>query len=236
MISAFDTDNDKMTLAEVARRTDMPRAGARRLLLTLHALGYVTTDGKLFSLAPKVLELGFSFLSSKSWISVATPLLEKLRDELGESVSVTALEGDEVVYLARFPVDRVMTMSMKVGARRPAYCTAMGRVLLGELGDDELTELIARADIRKLTSNTITDRQALKAICKKVRAQGHALVCEELEQGLVAISVPLRSPRGEALAAVNVCGHPSNLTVTDLEGRCLRALKRTVRLIEQSIV
>src|ERR1700733_14081186 len=142
VIRVFGKDSPTMSVSEVARSTGITRAGARRFLLTLHSLGYLRTDGRRFSLAPKTLELGYSFLSSRGWLSIASPLLENLRTTLTESVSVTMLEDTDV---ARFPADRVLTVSMDVGSRRPAYCTAMGRVLLGELPELEARAILDRS-------------------------------------------------------------------------------------------
>ncbi|MCB1502051.1 MAG: helix-turn-helix domain-containing protein [Bauldia sp.] len=236
VLCAFNESSGRMTLTEVARLSQLPRAGARRLLLTLHALGYVRFDGKHFALSPKVLELGFSYLSSQHWLSVASPLLEALRDELDEAVSVTTLEGTEVVYVARFPVDRVMTLAMDIGSRKPAYCTAMGRVLLSALPDTKIRELLRASDMRQFTGRTLHDMKAVTAAVHEVRQQGYCLIDRELEESLVAISVPLRNYHGETIAAVNVCGHPGTLSLADLKDRCLPALQAASLKISQILV
>ncbi|MCB1336345.1 MAG: helix-turn-helix domain-containing protein [Maritimibacter sp.] len=236
VLRAFNDEHDRLTLSDIARLVDLPRAGARRLLLTLHALGYVKTDGKFFFLSPKVLELGFSYLSSQHWLTIASPVLEGLRDALDEAVSVTTLEGSEVVYVARYPVDRVMTLAMDIGSRKPAYCTAMGRVLLGGLPETKAREILGASDMRQFTTNT---RHTINDVCEAVhdvREKGYCLIDRELEDSLVAISVPLRNYHGEILAAVNVCGHPGNLTLADLEARCLPALQEATRKIAQMLV
>jgi IclR family transcriptional regulator, pca regulon regulatory protein len=236
VIRVFGKDSPTMSVSEVARSTGITRAGARRLLLTLHSLGYLRTDGRRFSLAPKTLELGYSFLSSRGWLSIASPLLENLKTTLTESVSVTMLEDTDVVYIARFPADRVLTVSMDVGSRRPAYCTAMGRVLLGELPELEARAILDRSHLVAHTPRTVVDKEALMEEFRKARRQGHAIVDQELEDGLVAASVPLRDCNRAMLAAVNVCGHASQLTLDDLERRCLPALRETVSRISQSVV
>jgi IclR family pca regulon transcriptional regulator len=236
VIRVFGKDSPTMSVSEVARSTGITRAGARRLLLTLHSLGYLRTDGRRFSLAPKTLELGYSFLSSRGWLSIASPLLENLKTTLTESVSVTMLEDTDVVYIARFPADRVLTVSMDVGSRRPAYCTAMGRVLLGELPELEVRAILDRSQLVAHTPRTVVDKAALMEEFRKARRQGHAIVDQELEDGLVAASVPLRDCHGAVLAAVNVCGHASQLALDDLERRCLPALRDTVNRISRSVV
>ena len=236
VIRVFGKDSPTMSVSEVARSTGITRAGARRLLLTLHSLGYLRTEGRRFSLAPKTLELGYSFLSSRGWLSIASPLLENLKTTLTESVSVTMLEDTDVVYIARFPADRVLTVSMDVGSRRPAYCTAMGRVLLGELLELEVRAILDRSQLVAHTPRTVVDKEALMEEFRKARRQGHAIVDQELEDGLVAASVPLRDCQGAVLAAVNVCGHASQLALDDLERRCLPALRDTVNRISRSVV
>jgi len=236
VIRAFGKDSPEMSVAEVARLTAMTRAAARRFLLTLHALGYVECEGRSFRLAAKTLELGFSFLSSQSWLSIAAPLLETLKSELGESVSVTVLENADVVYLIRFPANRVMTLTMEVGSRRPAYCTAMGRALLGELPEPEARRILDASALKAHTPRTVIDKETLMAEFRKARRQGFAMIDQELEDGLVAVSVPLRDARGTVLAAVNVCGHSSYLAVDDLEIRCLPALRDCVARISRSLV
>ena len=236
VIRAFGKDRPTMSVSEVAKLTEMTRAAARRFLLTLHALGYVECDGRSYRLAPKTLELGFSFLSSHSWLSIASPLLEMLKAELGESVSLTVLENTDVVYLTRFPANRVMTLTMEVGSRRPAFCTAMGRALLGELPEPEARRILDASELNAHTSRTVTDKERLMEEFRKARRQGYAIIDQELEEGLVAVSVPLRDDRGAVLAAANVCGHSSHLSLEDLEKRCLPALRECVGRISRSLV
>jgi IclR family transcriptional regulator, pca regulon regulatory protein len=236
VIRTFGKDSREMSVAKVAKATDMTRGAARRILLTLHSLGYVECEGRSYRLAPKILELGFSFLSTQHWVSIATPFLDRLKTELRESVSLTVLEDTDVVYIARFQADRVMTLSMDIGSRRPAYCTAMGRVLLGEMEEDEAKRILELSDVKPHTSRTVTDKDALLEEFRKARRLGYAIIDRELEDGLIAVSVPLRDTRGKALAAVNVCGHNSQLSVEDLEARCLPRLRDCVTRISSSPV
>lgn len=236
VLRIFGRDRDALTLSDVAREADLSRAAARRFLLTLQALGYVASDGKYFTLTSKVLELGFSYLSSKNWISVASPLMEDLRNQLGESVSATVLEGSEVVYVARFRADRVLTMSVEIGTRRPAYCTAMGRVLLAHLPDTLVRQRLRESDLRAHTPQTLTDVNAIMAKIDEVRAKGYALIDRELERGLVAISVPLKTSGGKTFAALNVCRHDSYGDAASLVEMGLEPLLRTAAQISRSIV
>ena len=155
VIRAFGADDPELTLSDVARRTGLTRAAARRFLLTLCDLGYVRTDGKQFALTPRVLDLGYAFLSSLTLPEVAEPHLERLAAELRESSSVSVLDGDEIVYVGRVPTSRIMRVAINVGTRFPAYATSMGRVLLAGLGDDARAAYLARADIRPLTPRAI---------------------------------------------------------------------------------
>ena len=159
-----------------------------------------------------------------------------MKSDLGESVSLTVLEDTDVVYLVRFPADRVMTVSMDVGSRRPAYCTAMGRVLLGELPEAEARASSIESELKAHTPRTIVDKEALMEEFRKARQTGYAIIDQELEDGLVAVSVPLRDATGRVLAAANVCGHSSYLSVDDLETRCLPALRDCVARISRSLV
>ncbi|HEY0359089.1 MAG TPA: IclR family transcriptional regulator C-terminal domain-containing protein, partial [Mycobacteriales bacterium] len=207
VIRAFDATAPELTLSDVARATGLTRAAARRFLLTLLDLGYVRTDGRLFSLTPRVLELGYSYLSSISLTEVAEPHLERLVAEVHESSSVSVLDGDDVVYVARIPTSRIMAVSINVGTRFPAYATSMGRVLLAGLPDDELEAYLSRTELRRLTPKTITSPKALAAELARVRAQGWSLVDQELEEGLRAIAAPIRDRSGRVVASANVSAH-----------------------------
>src|SRR3954467_4205754 len=163
VIRAFDEHNVELTLSDVARSTGLTRAAARRFLLTLADLGYVRTDGRRFSLSPRVLELGYAYLSSLTLPQVAEPHLERLAAEVRESSSVSVLDGDAIVYVARVPTSRIMRVAINVGTRFPAHATSMGRVQLAALPEAALDAYLARAELRALTSRTLTDPDALRA-------------------------------------------------------------------------
>lgn len=204
VIRAFDADDTAMTLSEVARKTEMSRAAARRFLLTLIDLGYLRTDGREFELTAKVLELGYAFLSGQSLPRLATPVLDDLSAELGESVSMAVLDGTDIVYVARVHTRRIMSVGIAVGTRFPAYATSMGRVLLSGLDDEQIEAVLARSDLRRLTPNTTTDPAALLDAIRTVAHEGWASVDQELEVGLRSIAVPVRNPAGAVVAAINV--------------------------------
>ena len=207
VIRAFDADHRSLTLSEVAAATGVTRAAARRFLLTLAELGYVRNHGRYFSLTARVLELGYAYLSSLSLPEVAEPHLEALVAQVDESSSLSVLDGTDIVYVARVPVRRIMTVAISVGTRFPAYATSMGRVLLAGLPEEELEKLLAEVKLERLTGRTVTSLEALRAELARVRAQGWALVNQELEEGLRAIAAPVRDPSGAVVAAVNVSAH-----------------------------
>ena len=235
VIRAFDHEHPELTLSEVAVRTGVTRAVARRFLLTLAALGYVRSDGRFFSLTARVLELGYAYLSSLSLPEVAESHLEALVAEVSESSSVSVLDGHDVVYVARVPVSRIMTVSISVGTRFPAYATSMGRVLLAGLPADELESYLSAVSMEPLTARTLTSVDALRAEIAKVRAQGWSLVNQELEEGLRALAAPVRDRTGKVVAAVNVSAHASRTSLEAMRRDLLPPLLKTAARIESDI-
>jgi IclR family pca regulon transcriptional regulator len=225
VIRAFDGESGPLSLSEVARRCDLTRAAARRFLITLADLGYVRQTGRDFTLRPRVLELGFSYLSGLDVVDVARPHLEELSHELDESASISVLDGREIVYVARVPTRRIMSVSIAVGTRFPAYATSMGRVLLAALPDDELDAQLAHAEAHPLTDRTATDAGELRRLVLAARRHGHAIVDQELEAGLRSAAVPLRDPSGSTVAAMNVSTHAGRTSVDDLVDRVVPRLR-----------
>ncbi|HEY7226279.1 MAG TPA: IclR family transcriptional regulator C-terminal domain-containing protein [Micromonosporaceae bacterium] len=209
VIRAFDATHPELTLSDVARATGLNRASARRFLHTLVELGYVRSDGRLFALRPKILELGYAYLSSLSLPEVAMPHLERLVERVHESSSVSVLDGDEVVYVARVPTRRIMRIAIAVGTRFPAYATSMGRVLLAGQTDDWLDGYFATAPLKSITPNTIADAKRLRSELRRIRRDGYALVDQELEQGLRSVAAPIRDGQRRVVAAVNLSAHAS---------------------------
>jgi IclR family pca regulon transcriptional regulator len=235
VIRAFGSEDPELTLSDVARRTGLTRAAARRFLLTLADLGYVRFDGRLFALTPRVLELGYSYLSSLTLPEVAEPHLERLAAEVRESSSVSVLDGDEIVYVGRVPTSRIMRVSINVGTRFPAYATSMGRVLLAALPDGELEAYLGRADIRPLTPRAIASPEKLRAELGRIRSQGWALVDQELEEGLRSIAVPIHGRDGRVVAAVNVSAHAARSTKEAIRRDLLPPLQATAERIEADL-
>jgi IclR family pca regulon transcriptional regulator len=235
VIRAFGADTPSLTLSDVARATGLTRAATRRFLLTLSDLGYVRTDGRRFELTARVLELGYAFLSSLSLPEVAEPHLERLVSEVHESSSVSLLDGDDIVYVARVPTSRIMRVSINVGTRFPAYATSMGRVLLAGMETDELDAFLARAELRRLSSHTITDERKLRAELARVRGQGWAIVDQELEEGLRSVAAPIRDRAGQVVAAVNLSAHASRTTLDAVKRTLLPPLLATAERIEADL-
>lgn len=206
VIRAFDAQHPALSLSELAQRAEIPRAAARRFLLTLEALGYVRSEGRLFSLTPRVLELGVAYLSGLEFPDIAVPHLERLSSMLEESVSASVLDGDDIVYVARAAHRRIMSVRIEVGTRFPAYATAMGRVLLAALPEDQWPDVTQ--ELPALTPRTVTDPRQLHQALREVREQGWADVDGELELGLRSIAVPVTGPRG-LTAAINVATGPA---------------------------
>lgn len=235
VIRAFSASSPQLTLSDVARATGLTRAAARRFLLTLADLGYVRSDGRLFSLTPRVLELGYAYLSSLSLPEVAAPHLERLAAEVHESASVAVLDGEDVVYVARVATARIMRVSISIGTRFPAYCTSMGRVLLAALPPADLDAYLDRAGLRRLTSRTITTPDRLREELGQVREQGWAMVDQELEEGLRSIAAPIHDRGGTVVAAANVSTHASRTTLQQARRTLLPALLSTVTKIEADL-
>ncbi|GAA1147677.1 IclR family transcriptional regulator C-terminal domain-containing protein [Kribbella jejuensis] len=216
VIRAFSAEARSLTLSEVARAVGITPATARRILLTLEELGYVRSDNRRFSLTPRVLALGWAYLSSLDLGELAGPFMEELSAKTRESCSIATLDLPDIVYVARVPTSRIMTVALGVGARLPAYPTSMGRVLLAGLPDDELTTYLDSLEAEPLTDRTTTAPDDLRATIAKARADGYALVDQELELGLRSIAAPIHNSRGRVIAALNVSAHASRSTPTSL--------------------
>ena len=235
VIRAFDESRPEMTLSEVARATDLSRAAARRFLHTLAQLGYVWSDGRVFTLTPRVLELGFAYLSSVSLPEIAQPHLERLVSQVHESASVSVLDGDDIVYIARVPTSRIMTVSINIGTRFPAYATSMGRVLLANLPADELDPFLSRVRLDPLGPHTLSSPDELRQELARIRERGFALVDQELEAGLRSIAAPVRNRAGRVIAAANISSHASRTTGAEARENLLPPLLETTANIEADL-
>lgn len=235
VIRAFDADSPAMTLSEVARRTGMTRAAARRFLLTLADLGYVRTDGRQFMLSPRVLDLGYAFLSGAGLPAVAEPHLEALVAEVHQTSSVAVLDRDDVVYVARVAVRRIVNIAIAVGSRFPAYATSLGRVLLAAQPDAWLDEYFRRVRLQPLTPRMVSDEVALRKILEEVRASGYALTDQELEPGLRSIAVPLRDATGAVVASMNLSVHVGTESPATMRRVLLPKLRASADAVEADL-
>jgi IclR family pca regulon transcriptional regulator len=180
-------------------------------------------------LKTRVLKLGFSYLTSTSLPTIAQPILERITELVHESSSLSILEGDEIVYLARSSAKRVMSVGLSVGSRLPAYCTSMGRVLLAALPETELTAYLDRVDLKSLTPKTVIEKTALHEIIRRVKAQDFALTDEELELGLRSVAVPVRNRQNRTVAAINVGVHAARVSTSEMIERLLPILQESAR-------
>ena len=232
VIRAFGAENPELRLSDVARATGLTRAAARRFLLTLVQLGYIRQDGNTFSLRPRVLELGYAYLSALSLPEVAMPHMEALVADVNESSSIAVLDDLDIIYVARVPTQRIMTITIAVGTRLPAYATSMGRVLLAGLADDALDARLDRIQLERFTPTTATSLADLRERIDVARTAGWAMVDQELEQGVRSAAVPIRDAGGTVLAALNVSVHATRMTMPVLRREVVPRLLRTAAAIE----
>lgn len=235
VIRSFSADQPRQTLADAARATGLTRATVRRLLLTLVELGYVRTDGKFYELTPQVLDIGYSFVSSLNVTDIAQPYLEAFSENVHESSSVSVLDDTDIVYVARVPTKRIMTVAIGLGSRFPAFQTSMGRVLLAELDDDEVREIYSRSNRSATTEFTVGDAAALVERLAQVRSEGYALVDQELEIGVRSVAAPLRNAAGDAIAAINVSTHVGRTDLDEIEAVFVPNLLETAAAISRAL-
>jgi len=203
VIQAFSADAPEMTLAEVAKKTGLSAASARRALLTLCDLGYVGVNGKRFVLRAKVLSLGAAYVSSMNLRDVADGFLQSVADHFHDAASLALREGDQVLYVSHVSSDRVIRFKARVGYLLPAYATSLGRVLLAHETDAEQDRFLGSVRFEAYTSQTTVDREELRSILRRVREEGFSLVQDQLEYGVVAVAVPVRDKSGSVVAAIN---------------------------------
>lgn len=232
VIGALHDARRPVALSDVARATGLTRAAARRFLLTLVEIGYVGVDDGRYALRPRVLELGQAYLASLQLPEVALPHLERLVAAVQESSSVSVLDDTEIVYVARVPLRRIMSLTIEVGTRFPAFATSMGRVLLAGLAPDDRDDRLARSDLRPLTSRTVCDVPTLHRILDEVATEGFAVVDQELEEGLCSVAVPIRDSAGRVVAAMNVSTHADRTSPTTVRRRILPKMRAAVAGIE----
>jgi len=228
VIRAFGSQAKRLSLADIARQVNLPRATVRRSLITLETLGYVESDGKSFMLTPKVLSLGHSYLSSLPVTRAVRPYLEKMAALLNEGASAGILDHDEAVFVARVPVRRAFLWTDPAGSRLPAFCTSMGRVLLAAQSDETIDGYLARIEPRAYTPRTITDRARLRDAIFEARRASYSVVEEEFDAGVLAISVPIKDAHDRTLAALSVVSHVDRTTRAEMIDRFLPPMRAAV--------
>jgi IclR family pca regulon transcriptional regulator len=207
VMRSFTPEHPALTISEVAERTGLTRATARRVLLTLADLGYVNTDRREFTLSRSVLELAKPFSLERDPWTFARPYLESLTERTGESASIAILDDTEILYVARSQTRRLMTLAVAVGSRLPAHATSKGRVLLAFLPEPELEAYFARRAIARYTEQTVVDEAELRSILAEVRREGFAVVDQQLEEGLSSVAAPIVDASGRVSAALSLCAH-----------------------------
>jgi IclR family pca regulon transcriptional regulator len=226
VIRAFSDQRRTLTIAQISHKTGIPRAAVRRCLYTLKQLGYADADANNFSLKPKVLTLGYSYLSSTPLTVSALPYLNQISRTLNESCSLAVLDEDQVLYVARSATSRIMSVALNTGSRLPAYCTSLGRAMLAWMPEDALDAYLARVELKAMTDRTVVSAARLKEILGDVRRQGYAVIDEELEVGLRSIAVPVRGASGNVIAALNVGAQAARVTSRQMKEEFLPVLLR----------
>jgi IclR family pca regulon transcriptional regulator len=234
VITAFGQQQRAMTVAQLSIRTGLSRAAVRRCIYTLAGLGFASSeDGRHYALTPKVLSLGHAYLSSSPLATLAQPVLNRISERVQESSSAATLEGDEILYITRSKSDtHIMSVDLGVGSRLPAYCTSMGRVMLAALPPAQLDEWLAAARLVKRTAHTVSDAEGLRTVLAEVRANGYAIVDQELEVGLRSIAVPVFNREGRAVTALNISSHSSRMPIADMQSRLLPVLREAAQELQ----
>jgi IclR family pca regulon transcriptional regulator len=235
VIHSFGPDSPSQTLSQVAEATGLDRAGARRFLLTLENLGYVRREGRSFHLTPRILELGYSYLSTLPLRTIAEPIVRELVQEVNESSSISVLDDGDIVYIVRVPVKKIMTITLSIGSRVPAYCTAMGRILLGGLPQKEILLILKNTTITRYTRYTISSQPKILRAIMADRAKGWSMCNQELEEGICSLAVPLIAGDGKVVAAMNITANLSRTTPSEMVSKFLPRLKKAAERINVSL-
>lgn len=236
LLLKFGTTSGPMTLSDLARAADLPRATARRILFTLERGGFVSTDGKLFTLTPHVLTLAASYLRSSQVVTVLQPVLDRIALSAQEISSLAVLDGDEVVFIARGSPARVFSAGLDIGYRLPSFCTSVGRAMLGQFDKAELAAKLAAMRREPLTSHTVTDPKRLLAGIITDRDNGYSLVDREAEPGFRSISVPIRRYDGAIIAAINMGAHVDRVSTTEMIERFLPLLREGAESVKSMLL
>ncbi len=226
VIQAFTPQMPQMTISQLSLRTGLSRAAVRRCLYTLVKLGFAGADeSQRYSLRPKMLTLANTYTASSTLANAAQPILERMSAVHRESFSVATLDGDDIVYIARSSINRVMAVDLHIGSRLPAFCTSMGRVLLAYLPQDQLEQYFARLTLTQFTPRTVNSVEKLRLVLRNVRRNGYALCDQEFEVGLRSLAVPVTAANGRVVATVNLSGNASRMPMLDMQTKYLQPLR-----------
>jgi IclR family pca regulon transcriptional regulator len=236
LLQKFGATSSPMTLSDLARAAELPRATARRILFTLERGGFVATDGKLFTLTPQVLTLAASYLRSSQVVSVLQPVLDRIATAAQEISSLAVLDGDEVVFIARGSPARVFSAGLDIGYRLPAFCTSVGRAMLGQFDDAELAARLAAMRREAMTPHTVMDPKRLLASIVTDREKGYSLVDREAEPGFRSISVPIRRYDGTIIAAINMGAHVDRVSTGEMIDRFLPLLREGAESVKSMLL
>lgn len=221
-----------MTLSDVAKAAHLPRATARRILLTLERRGYVASDGKMFSLTPRVLTLAGAYMTSSQVVTILQPVLDEMSSKAQEISSLALLDGHDVIFVARASPARVFSAGIDLGYRLPAFCSSVGRAMLGQYSNGELTALLDAMTLTPLTPLTVTNKKAVKAAIIADREKGYSLVDREAEPGFRSISVPVRRYDDKIVAAINMGAHVDRVSTDEMIDRFLPLLRDAVATVK----
>jgi IclR family pca regulon transcriptional regulator len=236
VVQAFNRDRRQLTLSDIAKLVELPRASVRRTLHTLVHLGFAETDGRLFRLTPRILTLASAYLLSNSISNILQPAVERLTAEVGDACSAAVLDGDDVIMIAHASPNRVNNLSAQIGFRLPAVSSSLGRVLLAALDDRALDKMLTRIKPQKLTAATVTDRTALRRAILKARADGYSLVDQEVEPGFRSISVPLQRLDGRVIAALNIGSHSDRGPAQTMQNTLLPKLRALAAELQSQMI
>jgi IclR family transcriptional regulator, pca regulon regulatory protein len=236
VLETFNQDRKALTLSDIAKLVDLPRASVRRTLHTLVHLGYAETDDRLFRLTPSVLKLAGAYLSSNAVTDILQPALDRLSEAVNESCAAAVLDGEHIMMIAHASPKRIIPVSAQVGFRLPAVATSLGRILLAALDDRRLDEFLARVRPKRLTEFTVLDKSELRREILKVRTEGYALADQEAEIGFRSIAVPLKKLDGRTIASLNIGIHSERMPLKAMHGRFFPKLHALAQDLRQHLV
>jgi IclR family pca regulon transcriptional regulator len=235
VLQVFSAENPSMTLAEIAKLIGVSRGTTRRILITFEQLGFVRQTGRQFTLTPRVLRLGYAYVSSLPFWEGAQPHMRELADSVEESCSIAVLDGQDVAYVVRVPSRRQLPTSLTVGSRLPAYATSLGHVLLAGLSPEALSEYLRTVTLVPLTPKTITDKDRLSAELEKVRRSGYSIANGERDLGIRSAAAPIVDRTGCVIAALNVSTAPGRMPMAEMRARIVPKVVATAKAISEEL-